>query len=182
MTDRHTGKVEGTTMMALRIVGIALLLTCASGCASHDTSNARPGNTPTASAQASASAPTPRVAAQRIKAAVPEVTSLIEITEDNDANNMIGRVNGYVAATVIVDSRITEGCELDQPGIACGAGIEQWPDEAAAHQRATYIKALLSSTPILGTEYQTVKGNLVLRVSGQLKPSEAEAYQRAFTG
>jgi serine/threonine protein kinase, bacterial len=168
-------------MIAVRSVGIALPMACTVGCGSHDTNAAPAESTPAASADTPVSAPTPHDAAQNIKAAVPEVTSLIEITEDNDANNMIGRVNGYVAATVLVDSRITEGCELDTPGIACGAGIEQWPDGAAAQQRATYIKTLLSSAPILGTEYQTVKGNLVLRVSGQLKPSEAEAYERAFT-
>jgi hypothetical protein len=118
--------------------------------------------------------------AERVMSAVPDVVRLFTITEDNDANNIIGRVNGYVAATVLIDSRITEGCDVAKPGIACGAGIEQWPDEAATQQRANYIKTLLSSAPILGTEYQTVKGNLLLRVSGKLKPSAAEAYQVAF--
>jgi hypothetical protein len=43
------------------------------------------------------------------------------ITEDNDANNIIGRVNGYVAATVLVDSRITEGCEVAIQGNSSGS-------------------------------------------------------------
>ena len=175
-------RLERTTMVAARTVGIALLLACAVGCATHDNRVVSSENSPAAAVtEAPAPAVTPHDTARNIKAAVPEVNTLIDITEDNDANNMIGRVNGYVAATVLVDSRITEGCELDKPGIACGAGIEQWPDEAAAQGRATYIKTLLSSAPILGTEYQTVKGNLVLRVSGQLKPSEAQEYIRAFT-
>jgi serine/threonine protein kinase, bacterial len=182
MKYREVGMTKETTIITLRPVGVALLMACAVGCGSQNTHAVSSENTPSISAESPAPALTPHVAAESIKAAVPEVTSLVEITEDNDANNMIGRINGYVAATVLVDSRITEGCELNKPGIACGAGIEQWADEAAAQQRATYIKTLLSSAPILGTEYQTVKGNLVLRVSGQLKPSEAEAYQRAFTG
>jgi serine/threonine-protein kinase len=123
---------------------------------------------------------TAQQAAETIKAAVPEVTSLITITEDNDQNNMIGRTSGYVAATVLVDSRITEGCDTGKPGIVCGAGVEQWPDEAAAQRRADYIKTMLSSAPFLGSEYETVKGNLLLRVSGKLKPSAAQAYQAAF--
>jgi hypothetical protein len=41
---------------------------------------------------------------REIKAAIPEV-SLVTITGDNDANNMVGRTTGYVAAAVIVDSR-----------------------------------------------------------------------------
>jgi hypothetical protein len=136
----------------------------------------------TAASTARAEPPSAQSAAETIKVAVPEVSSLIAITEDNDANDMIGRVNGYIAATVLVDSRITEGCEVAKPGIACGAGIEQWPDDAAAQKRAEYIKTILSSAPILGTEYQALKGNLLLRVSGNLKPSAAEAYTTAFTG
>lgn len=130
---------------------------------------------------------TAQSAAEAIKATVPEVTDLIAITEENDANNMIGRSNGYVAATVIVDSRIAaragdfdEKCSRDKPGIVCGAGVEQWPDAAATQARASYIKAIQSSMPFLGTEYQTVKGNLLLRVSGKLRPSEAQVYQAAF--
>jgi hypothetical protein len=64
--------------------------------------------------------------------------------------------------------------------LGSGAGVEQWPDEAAAQKRADYIKTMLSSAPFLGIEYETVKGNLLLRVSGKLKPSAAQAYQAAF--
>ena len=93
---------------------------------------------------------------------------------------MIGRMNGYVAATVLVDSRITEGCEIGRAGVASGADIEQWPYESAAQKRAEYIKTVMSSAPFLGTEYQTLNGNLLLRVSGKLKPSATEVYQAAF--
>ena len=177
-------KVQQATMFSIKSIGFAVVVMCAVGCGANN--NNGPGPTESAATTASTvlsqSPPTAHSAAEVVKNAIPEVTSLIAITEDNDANNMIGRVNGYVAATVLVDSRITEGCELDKPGIACGAGIEQWSDEASARQRAEYIKTLLSSAPILGTEYQTVKGDLLLRVSGKLKPSAAEAYAAAFNG
>jgi hypothetical protein len=123
---------------------------------------------------------TAQVAAERIKAAIPEVT-LITITGDNDANNMIGRTSGYVAATVIVDARAGEGCDEVKPAIVCGAGVEQWPDAAAAQQRADYLKAVLGAAPILGTEYATLRDNLLLRVSGKLSPSVADEYKAAFT-
>lgn len=137
---------------------------------------------PAAAPDSSSSPEAAQSAAAAIRAAIPEVISLIAITEDNDANNMIGRPNGYVAATVLVDSRITAGCDIGKPGIECGARVEQWPDQAAAQRRADYIKAMQSSMPILGREYQTVRGNLLLRVDGKLKPSAAQAYQAAFTG
>ncbi len=69
----------------------------------------------------------------------------------------------------------------NKPGIVCGAGVEQWPDAAAAQQRADYLKAVLSAAPILGTEYATLRGNLLLRVSGKLHPSVADLYRAAFT-
>lgn len=123
---------------------------------------------------------TARAAAEKIKAAIPEV-SLITITGDNDANNMIGRSTGYVAATVIVDPRTGEECDQAKPGIVCGAGIEQWPDAKAAQQRADYLKGVMNAMPILGTEYATLRGNLLLRVDGKLSPSVADQYKTAFT-
>lgn len=168
----------------LRTIIMAAVAATAVACASsHNAGTAGPAGPaaqPPTTAAAARSPVSAQQAAAKIKAAVPEVTSLIAITEDNDSNNMIGRVNGYVAATVLVDSR-TEECDTAKPGIICGAGVEQWPDEAAAQKRADYIKTMLSSAPILGTEYQTVKGNLLLRVSGKLKPSAAQAYQAAFS-
>ena len=60
--------------------------------------------------------------------------------------------------------------------------IEQWPDQAAAQRRADYIQSMLKSMPMLGQEWNTVKGGLLLRVAGDLKPSEAKAYETAFAG
>lgn len=95
---------------------------------------------------------------------------------------MIGRNTGYVAAIVIVDPRTGEECDQKEPGIVCGAGVEQWPDRGAAQQRADYLKTVMSSMPILGTEYATVRDNLLLRVSGKLRPSDADQYKAAFNG
>jgi serine/threonine-protein kinase len=169
------------------LIFFAVAATCVVACGTDHSGGANARSAAPASSAAVTTSPVPvtvQQAAEKIKAAVAEVTSLIAITEDNDANNMIGRVNGYVAAPVLVDSRITDGCDTTKPGIDCGAGVEQWPDAAAAaaQKRADYIKNVLSSAPILGTEYQTVSGNLLLRVSGKLKPSAAQVYQTAFTG
>src|SRR4051812_41408555 len=137
-----------STMLAGRSILAAIFATCAVGCAANHESTPAQSESASATALAPAASPAPQptahVAAEAIKAAVPEVVSLIAITEDNDANDMIGRVNGYVAATVLLDSRLTGDCDVDKPGIVCGAGIEQWPDEQAARGRAEYIKSMLS--------------------------------------
>jgi hypothetical protein len=118
-------------------------------------------------------------AAERIQKAVPKVTRLIPLTEDNDGNHLLGRPDGYSAATVLVDSRAR--CPSDGPGVECGATVEQWPDRWAAQRRADYILQVDRSMPIAGQEWTTVKQNLLLRVTGKLKPSDAQTYQSAFT-
>jgi serine/threonine protein kinase, bacterial len=130
-------------------------------------------------APAGAPASTAQNAADSIRAVIPEVTKTIALTEDNDVNNLIGRPNGYAAATVLVDSRAQ--CPSDGPGVDCGATIEQWPSTEAAQKRADYIQAIGKSLPTM-SEWTTVKGNLLLRVTGKLKPSAAETYKAAFAG
>lgn len=112
-------------MSVFRTVLLAAILACAAGCGANDgATTAVPTNPATSTAStARAEPPSAQGAAETIRVAVQEVSSLIPITEDNDANDMIGRVNGYVAATILVDSTIIEGCELAKPGIACGAGV-----------------------------------------------------------
>ncbi len=130
---------------------------------------------PTASRPAGTA--TAQSAAEAIRAAIPEVTALIPITEDNDQSRERLR-RGNRAGRLTHHRSVRDR----QAGHRLGAGVEQWPDEAAAQRRADYIKTVMSSAPIFGTEYQTVKGNLLLRVSGKLKPFAAQAYQAAFIG
>lgn len=166
----------------LKLICLAVVAACVVACAPshHDnTGSSASATTTKALAAEPGGEMTAQTAAERIKAAIPEV-SLVTITGDNDANNMIGRSTGYVAATVIVDPRTGEECDQTKPGIVCGAGIEQWPDDRAVQQRADYLKAVLSSMPMLGTEYATLRGNLLLRVSGKLSPSVADQYKAAF--
>lgn len=126
--------------------------------------------------------PTAQSSAEAIKGAVPQITRLIPLTEDNDSNNLLGRPGGYTAAVVLVDPRSTGVCDLAKPGADCGATVEQWPDHDAAQKRADYIKQIRGAAPVLGTEWTIVKDNLVLRVTGDLTPSVEKAYEAAFKG
>lgn len=148
-------------------------------CAAYGPSEQKPaegagtsaGTTTTTASQAVQPPPaTAQSAAESIKAVIPEATELIEVTEDNDPNNLIGRPNGYLAATVLVDSRLPKCADL---GADCGVMIEQWPDQAAAQNRSDYIQSTLKSMPMLGQEWNTIRDGLLLRVAGELKPSEA---------
>ncbi|AIY16172.3 hypothetical protein KR76_04280 [Pimelobacter simplex] len=127
-----------------------------------------------------------RDAADALEGAISEITKTVTITEDNDPNDdMLGRPNGYEAGVVLFDQRAGDEfttCTEEQIGADCGATIEQWPDAESATARMDYIQGLLKDAPILGREYNYVQGKLLLRVSGTLKPSEADEYEAAFTG
>ena len=117
-------------------------------------------------------------AAEEVQDKVSDVAELVEITEDNDPNNLIGRPNGYEAAVVIKDDRLDD-CG-DDLGVSCGATIEEFEDADEAEERSDYIQDILEAAPIMGSEYHYLDGNLLLRVTGELKPSDAEKYEAAF--
>jgi serine/threonine-protein kinase len=132
-------------------------------------------------AEAAASWSTAREAAEAIKSSIPEITELAALNEDNDSNGLLGRPNGYTAAVVLIDKRSKGLCDHAEPGVDCGATIEQWPDRAAAERRADYLQKIHAAAPVLGTEWTTVNGDLLLRVTGELTPTAAKAYEQAFT-
>lgn len=106
----------------------------------------------------------------------PTTTKIVTITEDNDPNDLIGRPNGYVSAAILQD----KGGECDELGADCGASIEVFATQAEAGARSEYILAILKEAPMLGTEWHTLNGAALLRVTGHLKPSVAEGYAAAF--
>lgn len=114
--------------------------------------------------------------AEKIK---QETTTKIEtITEDNDPNDLIGRPNGYESAAVLFDSSV----ECDELGSDCGAVIEVFPAAEEAQARSDYIQGVLKDNPMFGTEWHSVRGTALLRVSGEIKPSVANGYTAAFEG
>jgi len=165
-----------------RILAVSALLLLLSGCTA--TPDGPPSNQPGAPAAASAT-PTPTVAAPptsaalaaELQAAIPTITSVSAITEENDTNDMIGRPNGYVGGDFITDSRATECYD---GGVACGAVIEDWANAADAQTRSDYIQGILKESPVLGSEYNYIRDGLLLRVSGELLPSAAAEYESVF--
>jgi hypothetical protein len=115
--------------------------------------------------------------AKDIESQVDSVTKTVEITEDNDPNDLIGRPGGYEQAVSIYDSRATCDSELD---ITCGAKVEVFATEAGAKDRRDYLVNIVSQTGGLLSEYDYLDGVVLLRVNGQLKPSEAEEYEAAL--
>lgn len=171
-------------MRALKLIAGLALAAVLVGCSDNDGDEAdKPtaGTSSTGAPEAS-EAPEEEVSAESVAAliaAAVDVTT-VPITEDNDPNDLLGRPNGYVAATVIKDSRLAD-CG-DDLGVDCGATVEEWPDAEAAKVRADFIAALQKDSPILGSEYHYLNGPVLVRVSGELKPSEAKEYEAVVLG
>lgn len=116
---------------------------------------------------------------EAIKAEIPEISRVVTITEDNDPNDKIGRPGGYVDGAVLFDSRAEPTDK--EPGVDQGAFLEVWPDEAASTDRSEFVQdALKSANGVLGTEYHYRHKGFLLRVTGELKPSQAKAYESVF--
>lgn len=115
--------------------------------------------------------------ADDLKVEISAITESVEITEENDPNDLIGRPGGYTESVVLHDSRVA--CD-DDVSVGCGAKVEVFDDSDAAADRADYIQSILEGNAALGTEYHYVDGPVLLRVSGELKPSAAEEYEAAF--
>lgn len=152
-------------------LAVVALSACSSGGDSADSNGAGDTSTTTESADATE-------VAEELKGASPTASKVVTITEDNDPNDLIGRPNGYDSAAIIYDSEVS----CDELGSECGVVVEVFSEEDAAQARGEYIQGILSESPALGSEWDYVKGSVVLRVSGELKPSSNTKYAEAFGG
>jgi hypothetical protein len=175
--------------MKVRIPVLLVTAVLAAGCAG------RAPSTPAASPAAKASGSAPSVAspaaavtltaAQATRALKKHglpVTSIQIFTAADDPNHLLGRPGEYTSKTEFADTRITG--EAGQ-GVAAGGSVEVFPGHVGAVRRARYIQTLVQADPALGAEYDYVAGAVLLRVSGQLTPSQARRYKRvlaAITG
>jgi hypothetical protein len=128
--------------------------------------------------------------ANGIKSKVSSVEKVVTLTEATDVNNLLGRPNGYTSAAVLYDkvANGADGIKCDDPkvaysgpGVQCGATVEVWASENAAKARAAYIQNIGKSHPAM-VEYDYLRGNTLLRVTGAMKPSAARQYNNAFGG
>lgn len=176
-----------TALVAVFASTVLTLAACSSPGPDKTNPAAVPSSAPASSATSTAPAVTPptqaRVedatsAATTIKAQVSSVVKVVSITENNDPNNLIGRPNGYTSAAVLYEKSVT----CSELGASCGATLEVWASESQAKARAAYIQKSLTDMPVLGTEYDYIRGSALLRVSGEVKPSVARKYNAAFGG
>ena len=189
MNARHVAAVVAVTALALTGCGsgsapqgepTVAAVTPAGGSSSSSTTTTT-SVTPKATTSVTPKAQHPEEAtasANRIKGDIASVVKVVTITEDNDPNDKIGRPGGYISAAVIYEKSV----KCTDLGAGCGATIEVWASEAKAKARAAFIQKSLKDIPMLGTEYDYIRGGALLRVVGDVKPSLAKKYNAAFGG
>ncbi|MCQ1954152.1 hypothetical protein [Arthrobacter sp. zg-Y238] len=116
--------------------------------------------------------------AQRLQAAVPTITSVIEVTEANDSTGSIGQPGKYTSAAWIADT----GAAATENSVVGGAVVEVFASEGEAQDRLYALQQHISMGPAFNAEYHYLQGTVLLRVSGALSPEQAALYEQAFTG
>lgn len=178
-------KTIHTTITAL--IAIPLAVCAIAGCGPTPSPNAgQPSQTISSQTESpqeqwAKSHPSPYISktagqiAQAMRPKIPQVATMVVWTESNDPNNLMGRPFQYTSAASLYDERVAPG----ETGVDAGATIEVFVVDYDAQNRADYI-ASLKQGGLMGTEYQTLIGNALLRVTGTLTPTANEAYVAAF--
>lgn len=103
------------------------------------------------------------------------VTDIVVVTEETDANNLLGRPGQYVSKAFFVDRRYTgQGQPPEKQNT-----IETFASEKDATRRREYIERVTASMPLF-TQYIIQSGKVLLRLDKSLKPSEAREYEAAL--
>jgi hypothetical protein len=114
--------------------------------------------------------------AGKISTAEPGVV----FTAETDPNKLLGRPNGYLSKATFTDARIpSDGLAAEPGSVAAGGSVEVFADEDRAVSRKDYVDGIGQAAPALANEYSYLDGPVLVRVSGQLTPSQAAEYEAA---
>lgn len=167
---------------AVALLAAVLVLVGSSGCST--------ASAPTPGAQPASGAVPVQVVepadAQAVVAAlaeaIPTVQAGVVYTAANDPNRLLGRPNGYESKAAFADTRVPavalQGLRSD--AIEAGGSVEVFADAAGAAARKAYIQEIGKGLPS-AVEYDYVSGGVLLRVSRELTPDQAAAYDAALT-
>lgn len=151
------------------VIATLLVVACGSGPV---------GAPPPAKVTPSPSTPPPDPAAviAALKAGGIPIGESIVYTADTDPNKLLGRPGQYVGKASFNDTRLPASPTWDIQG---GGSIETFRRTTDLHTRTRYIETITQSSPLFA-EYDYSHGLILLRVSHDLDPTQAEAYRTAL--
>lgn len=156
------------TRSAFAVVGVlaAALLTGCGGLSSSGT-----GTTPPKTAES---------VTKDLGAKVASLRLTKTFTEADDPNHLLGRPGGYLSKTAFTDTRVPAEQAPTEFSTERGGGVEVFGDEAAAKTRMDKIQGIAKGAGGLISEYDYVKGVVLVRVSSLLTPEQAKEYEAAL--
>jgi hypothetical protein len=111
---------------------------------------------------------------QRFVDAGLPVDRVIVYDEETDPNSLLGRPKSYTGKVSFADTRISQYDDAETPE---GGTVEVFANNVDAKSRYDYISSFDGS--VLGT-YQYLRDNVLVRISYDLTPAQAEEYDRAL--
>lgn len=104
------------------------------------------------------------------------ITDITYLTEETDANQLLGRPNQYTAKVIWRDKRIKGRVD---PGVQAGGSIEMFLNSTDMQTRKAYVEIITQSIPLF-VEYSYGNGIYLLRLSHALTPAQAQEYEGLF--
>lgn len=112
--------------------------------------------------------------ASALKKDSKNIDKIIVYTADTDPNKLMGKTGAYTGKAAFSDKRYKQ--DKKDP---IGGSIEVFGTQDDAEARYDYIKSITQKMQFL-QEYMYRNGKYLLRISGDLKASQAEEYQKIF--
>jgi len=153
------------------VIVAATVLCLVSGCSSEPTQN-------TQADAAEAKTPVPTNAnevATALKRAKLPLVNIKELSEVTDDNHLLGRPGQYTSKLFFYDARHLKGGEGDDGENT----IEVFANPVDAKRRHDYIAAITEGVGML-TQYQILRGPVLVRLDKLVLPTEAKAYEAAL--
>ncbi|MBG0830497.1 hypothetical protein HS041_22305 [Planomonospora sp. ID67723] len=150
-----------STARANAVIASAILATILTGCGGSST-------------DLDAAAVVEQLAAQGLP-----ITHTVTYTDATDPNKLLGRPGGYTSKAAFDDQRVAKAAGTTEGDVGRGGSVEVFADAGEAEERAEYISGIAKSSPLFA-EYDYVKGNVVVRVSKELPPADAAAFEAAL--
>lgn len=109
------------------------------------------------------------------------IGKVVVYTEETDLNQLLGRPGQYISKISFEDKRLeqenadNEYLTEEERNEPTGGTIEVFENEKDMKKRKEYIEGF--STSSMFSQYVYSKGNVLLRVDGDLTPTQAKEYE-----
>ncbi|MGW1531276.1 hypothetical protein [Streptomyces aureus] len=169
-----------TSAAASAVAPVVALLTLLTACGNAPAKTSSDAHEPAKASTRAAGPVTARDAFRVMSARVRTATLTGTVTAENDPNHLLGRPGEYTSKVTFSDSWVqaSQVTGADPGAVERGGAVEAFASASDAEARAVYIRDIAKSSPAL-TEYDYVRGSVLVRVSRYLTPKQAAAYATA---